>query len=129
MVIDEEAPIIELNGDVEVYLCPNSTYQEAGYEVSDNYDTDLLSNVIIEEKDNVLYYRVFDSSGNEAFAKRNIYYEDKDAPKLELVGSSNIYIYRGNKYKELGYKASDNCGGDITDRVVVNNNVISGFIF
>ena len=123
LVIDEEAPVIELNGDVDVYLCPNSTYQEDGYKVSDNYDSDLSSNVIVETIDNVIYYKVTDSSGNEAVSKRNIYYEDKEVPKLELNGSSTIYVYRGEKYKELGYNASDNCLGDITNRVVVSNNV------
>lgn len=123
LVIDEEAPVIELNGDNDVYLCPNSTYQEDGYRVSDNYDSDLSSNVIVETIDNVIYYKVTDSSGNEAVSKRNIYYEDKEVPKLELNGSSTIYVYRGEKYKELGYSASDNCLDDITNRVSVSNNV------
>ena len=123
LVVDEEAPIIELKGNIDVYLCPNDDYQEEGYEVRDNYDNDLLSKVVVTREHDIVYYKVSDSSGNKAEVNRVIHFGDDEKPTLELIGSNSIYMYIGEEYKEQGYRASDNCGGDITNRVVVSNNV------
>lgn len=49
--------------------------------------------------------------------KSNKYY-------LELIGS-NITINIGEKYKEPGYKAYDSNGKDLTDEVIITNNINS----
>lgn len=44
-------------------------------------------------------------------------------PIITLVGSETIIIYKGNKYKELGYSAKDALGNDITSRVNIMNDI------
>ena len=54
---------------------------------------------------------------------RNIKYEDIEKPTITLKGSDNITLYVGNKYNEDGYTATDNCDGDLTNKVKVTNNI------
>ena len=43
--------------------------------------------------------------------------------KLELIGSDEITLKVGEKYKELGVKAVDSNGKDISSQVSIENNV------
>lgn len=122
-VIDKEEPSTLLEGDNPVLVCPGKDYVEKGYKTLDNYDGDITDKVLIEKRDNSIWYIVKDSSGNENKVERKLIFEDREGPVLELKGSSTIYIYLGNSYYEPGYTASDNCDGDITDKVIVNSNV------
>lgn len=122
-VVDNINPIIKLNGDKEVYTCPNKDYNEEGYTASDNYDGDITSNVKIKKEDNNIIYYVKDSSGNNYSIKRKILFEDKENPIINLKGDGTTTVYLGNKYTEPGYTASDNCDGDITDNVVSTGSV------
>lgn len=42
---------------------------------------------------------------------------DKEAPRIELVSNPDYYTKPNHKYQEEGYKAIDNCDGDITKLV------------
>ena len=64
-VIDNTKPIITLNGNTEVKVCPNTDYNEEGYTASDNYDGDITERVNIKKIDNSIIYTVIDSSSNE----------------------------------------------------------------
>ena len=55
--------------------------------------------------------------------KRKVIVRDLEKPTIELKGEKNIYLNIGEAYKEAGYLAKDNVDGDITSKVVVNNNV------
>ena len=79
IVFDKEAPVIRLVGGDTIYILLNGSYQEAGYMVSDNYDTDLVNKVNVSGKvdtsiegEYVLNYSVVDSSGNKGEATRKI---------------------------------------------------------
>lgn len=123
IVVDTEAPVINLENIDSSYACPNQEYVEQGYTITDNYDEDLTDKAeIIKNSDNWIY-KVKDLSGNETTFTRNIIYQDNDNPVITLSGNETITIYKGNSYNELGFSASDNCDGDITDKVVVTNNV------
>lgn len=124
-VVDKVAPSIVLKGDNPTYVCPNKDYVEDGYSANDNYDGDITDKVETVIEDNSILYRVFDSSSNKGEIKREIIHEDKDSPSIVLKGKETVYIYKGSSYKEDGYSAYDNCDGDITDKVVVTNNVNS----
>lgn len=72
-------PEIRVVGDEILYLNLYDTYIEMGYEVSDNYDTDMYRKVITTSNlmvDKVgeykIEYKAIDSSGNEAIAVRKI---------------------------------------------------------
>lgn len=80
IVIDKEKPVIKLLGGNEVYLLLGGNYEESGYNVIDNYDTDLNDKVertgsvdTTREGEYTLKYKVIDSGGNVAEAERIVY--------------------------------------------------------
>jgi len=128
IVVDKEAPIISLKGQTDVSVCPSQEYIEEGYEVLDNYDSNLQEKVNIEKKENSVLYTVKDSSGNVGKVERKIKYQDIDKPIITLNGSSEMSIYVGTTYSEPGYSATDNCDGDISSKVVANGSVNSNVV-
>ena len=127
-VIDTINPIITLNGDMIVNVCPNTDYIDEGYTASDNYDGDITNKVTIKKFDNSIFYSVVDSSNNRTEIERKINFTDEEKPIINLNGGNEITIYLGNDYTEYGYTASDNCDGDITNKVIVTGNVNSNNI-
>ena len=122
-VKDTQAPEITLVTNPDYYTNPTEAYQEEGFVAQDNYDGDVTSRVVTEEKDGKVIYRVADSSGNETVVERKIVYKDAVAPVLALKGNQNIILYVGDSYSEAGFTANDDCDGDITANVVVEGNV------
>lgn len=122
-VVDNVNPNISLNGESEVYVCPGKDYIEEGYTASDNYDGDITDNVIVNKENDFIKYSVKDKSGNYSEIERKIIFIDREEPLIELKGGNDIYIYKDNKYIEMGYTATDNCDGDITNKVVSTGTV------
>lgn len=122
-VIDTEKPEIKLIGPDVVSVCPNKEYEEEGYEASDNYDGVITEKVIVNSKNNTIKYEVVDSSNNYNKIKRTIVKEDKEAPVIELKGKNVVTLIENSKYVEDGYIVTDNCDGDISNKVTVNSNV------
>lgn len=122
-VFDNEPPNIEV--DDTYYACPNNNTSDVliNYKVIDNYDGDITDNVIKNYDNDIIYLTVRDSSNNETTKSVNIEFKDIGNPIIDLVGNNEIYILKGQAYKEPGYKAIDNCDGDITNKVVVENNI------
>lgn len=83
-VIDDIAPVIELTGSKETSICPNSLYTEEGYKATDNYDGDITNKVKKETKEDLIIYKVKDTSGNSATVERKIKKQDKEAPIIML---------------------------------------------
>ena len=50
-------------------------------------------------------------------------FKNKNANKIILEGEQNLTIALGSEYYELGYKAYDKKGNDVTDNVIVNSNL------
>ena len=122
-VVDKKDPIITLEGNTDITLCPGCNYEEEGYTANDEYDGDLTDKVTKEELEGKIVYTVEDSSKNKVSVERKIKKEDKEVPILTLKGYENVTIYRGNVYEEEGYTATDNCDGDITSLVEVKGTV------
>lgn len=122
-VIDSENPKLTLKGEENTKVCPGKEYQEEGFEAVDNYDGDLKDKVKVEKTHDKWIYKVTDSSSNETILERKFTYIDDNMPVIELVGQNTIYITQGSQYKEPGYKASDKCDGDITNKVTISGKV------
>ena len=125
---DLERPIILLDGDLKVNLCPNETYVEQGYEAWDNIDGNITEKVKINKHNRYWIYSVRDSSNNVYAIMRNFDRSDEEAPILTLEGSSHMVLYLNDTYQEPGYTASDNCDGDITDNVEVTGTVVTSMV-
>lgn len=119
-VLDTEKPVITIK-DEEIIACPNTSDINISYTVSDNYTQDLKVNKII--KDNNLILEAIDSSGNKTTIIRGINFLDNEKPKINLKGEKTIYLIKGEKYKEPGYEATDNCIKNMTEKVKVTNNI------
>jgi hypothetical protein len=98
-------------------------YVEEGFSATDNYDGDITSQVVSVEKDGVVTYTVSDSSGNTATAERKIIYKDVIAPVITLTNGPSISLNRGKDFVEPGFKAVDECDGDISASVTVEGKV------
>ena len=118
---------IRLIGSDEITIDYSEKYSEPGYKAS------FFGNNITERvkvKDNIgkdigtyfVYYKY-----NWLFLtksiKRKIIVWDISPPKIELKGSNPYTMYVGDKYDELGYKATDEYDGDITKKVEIKNNI------
>lgn len=119
-VLDTEKPVITIK-DEEIIACPNTSDINISYTVSDNYTQDLKVNKII--KDNNLILEAIDSSENKTTIIRGINFLDNEKPKINLKGEKTIYLIKGEKYKEPGYEATDNCIKNMTEKVKVTNNI------
>ena len=89
IVEDNEKPVIELNGDLNITKSIASDYKENGYKATDNGDGDITDKVKITNKienkagEYEIIYEVEDSSGNKTSVKRNI----------KVVNDNNGVIY------------------------------------
>lgn len=119
-VVDLECPVIESDKEI-IRICPNDDI-DINYSAYDNYDKDITSLVKKNIVENKLVLEVFDSSNNYSSLEIPIEYVDNEKPIITLT-EGTIYLLKGEKYKEPGYKAIDNCLGNITDKVEVTNNI------
>ena len=122
-IVDTTAPVINLVSDPNHFTSPVAKYEEEGFTAVDNYDGDITDKVVSKEENGIVTYTVADSSGNETVVKREIIYKDVVPPVIKLSGDSIISIAIGGTYKEPGYKATDDCDGDITENVKVKGSV------
>lgn len=117
IVYDDEKPVITLSGEDIVSICPSKDYEEIGYSASDNYDGDITDNVKVEHLNEKIVYTVKDSSGNEFSISRYLKKEDNENPIIDLNKKNTITVTKGNTYKDQNVTASDNCDGDLTDKI------------
>ncbi|MBR4027409.1 MAG: polysaccharide deacetylase family protein [Lachnospiraceae bacterium] len=123
VIVDTLPPVIELVENEDYFTSPIATYEEEGFSAVDNYDGDLTAQVIREEKDGIVTYRVTDTSGNETIKTRTIVYKDVILPIITLEEGNEITIGLGTDYVEPGFVATDDCDGDLTQAVKVEGNV------
>lgn len=97
-VVDNEKPVITLNGDNIIYLNKDSKYEEPGYEITDNYDKDINSKIKvtnnIDETKTGKYevvYEAIDSSKNKAKVVRAVEVLDDSA----LTSSIKDFTLKG----------------------------------
>ena len=122
-VIDDNKTVISLLGEGTLEVCPNENYIETGYIALDKHDGNITDKVVVNEKDNQITYSVENSMGNKYMIARKIIKKDTTTPTIELYGKQLMTLYIGNDYVEEGYKASDNCDGDLTSNVEIDSNL------
>lgn len=122
-IVDTRNPIITLTSDPDAYTLPGQDYEEEGFEAWDDYDGNITHKVVRTVSESEVVYTVADSSGNSFEIARQIVYDDPIAPVLTLSGDTEISVPAGGSFEEPGFTASDNCDGDITDRVVVSGGI------
>lgn len=119
-VVDSTPPVITLKGSKVAVVCPNYSYEEEGFIVSDNYDSLSLEDVKIEVENNYIKYSIYDSSNNKGYVTRNIIYSTSSNPVIEVDNRAVVYV--NDKFTDK-YKAYDSCGNDLTNKVIVKGSV------
>lgn len=124
-VVDEEKPEIILQDNTNFYVCPSFDIKnyKFNYKAIDNYDGDITDQVKVTEKDGEILFSVQDSSGNKSIVRRKIIKEDKISPILSLKGKKNMALKMGEKYQEPGFIATDNCDGNLNNKVKIKSNL------
>ena len=113
VVLDKSAPIITLKGEEKSIICPNSVYNEEGFEAKDAVDGDVTKKVKTKVEEDKITYIVTDKAGNKAKKVRKIIKEDKEPPKITLIGKDITAINLSYKYIDSGYEVSDNCDSEV----------------
>ncbi|MGM9628430.1 MAG: immunoglobulin-like domain-containing protein [Faecousia sp.] len=122
-VVDTQSPVITLVEAPEGELDPGEPYQDPGFTAMDNYDGDITDQVVCIETMGLITYAVVDSSGNPAYAEREIPVYDREPPEIGLEGGQDYAITTGSFYMEPGYWAEDDQDGDLTEQVLVEGEV------
>ena len=117
-VVDTVCPQITLVPD-EPGLQASARYEEAGFSAWDNYDGDITQRVERREEEGKVIYSVIDSSGNPAYAQREIPIYDPYPPELTLRGGEELILPMGLEFTDPGCTAYDRKDGDLTHRVTV----------
>ena len=121
IVADTEKPKLDISKD-DVYVCPGSEVKAEEVKATDNYDGDLSKKVQVNIGKDKITYKVIDSSGNTNKIVKNVYFKDIEKPVITLNDPTQLYLYIGDNYQEPGLKAVDNCDGDLSNKVTVENN-------
>ena len=96
-IVDEDQPIITLNGDATIYLLKGQSYVEPGYSAYDDVDHDLTDRVVVTGSVDTstlgtyeLHYNVKDNSNNAAPQKtRTVHVVSSDLSALS-VGTDGL---------------------------------------
>lgn len=123
-VVDSVCPVIELTPDPEEVPFDKGEYIEAGYKATDNFDGDITDRVVRIVNEGLVTYAVTDSSGNPAYAEREIPVIDIFPPEIKLNGGESITAFVGEYMEEPGFSALDYFGDDITQQVQVEGEVV-----
>ena len=122
-VVDNESPVIEINGEEPLNYCANG--KGYGYKVlaTDNYDGDISDKVTSKIVDDKIVFEVVDSSGNKGILEKKGILNDKELPIIKLNGESSVFIPLNGEYIEANATATDNCDGDLTNKITIDGSV------
>ena len=109
---------IKLNGNKEMTINLNEDYIELGAKTLFNQKVKIIGNV---DNKTVGIYEI--KYCYNSCKSRIVNVVDKEKPLITLKGDSEINIVINGEYHEQGYTAFDNYDGDLTDKVVVKNNL------
>ena len=110
---------IILNGKEKIVLNLGEEYKELGARTIINSKIKIEGNVDNTKvgKYKIKYYH------NKKYKERIVEVVDKEKPEITLNGLGEINVVVNGQYVELGASAIDNYDGDITDNIVITNNV------
>ena len=117
------SPKIEI-AEKEIVLQYGEHFQEPEYSALLN-NKDVSSKVKIEgnvDESKLGTYELFYDIKYSIFEDKEkvvVKVVDEMAPLIELVGGESVLVCPNKEYEELGFKASDNYDGDLTDKVIV----------
>lgn len=123
-------PTIYLNGEDNITINYKDNYNDEGakgYILGQDYS----NHITVDQKVNTNEIGTYEIKYTikVKFLKRSNYVirkvtvVDKEVPIITLKGKKEINIKLGSSYEDEGFSAEDNVDGNITDKVIVKNNI------
>lgn len=114
-----------INGADNITIYLNHEYSELGYSAYDSKSNDLTDRVVVKsnlDTNKVGNYQISYSIGNITKV-RYVSVVEGGKTDIKLNGDETVYLLKGSDYTEEGYQAIDTVDGDITSKVITNNNI------
>lgn len=115
---------IDLNGQEDMTVYQGDLFVDPGYRGYDNKGNDLTDEVRVEDTVDTSnigeYYIEYTLSSKVKRRIVKVIEKPADVTLIYLVGGRTVNFKVGEEYRELGYKASDNIDGDLTNKVMVS---------
>ena len=117
-------PNLKLNGSNNQKIVLNEEYKELGVSAKDlfgneNYKIKTKGKVDTSKVGNYKIKYTYSNGLINKSVTRNISVIDEEYPIISLVGGEEVFACPNKEYEEIGYSASDNYDGDITDKVEI----------
>ena len=123
-VVDNIGPVITFDFEkIEKDYCTKKDKKEFKYSALDNYDGDVTENVIREDKDDEVIFKVSDAAGNITINNIPIDYGTIPNNSIRLNGDNPTYIKINNSYTEKGANYYDGCGNKLDEKVAITGSV------
>ena len=116
---------LELNGEDNITIYLDHEYSEFGFNAYDSNGNDLTGEVIVDSNLNINKignYQISYTIGNITKV-RYVNVIESGKTELKLKGESVVYLLADSSYIESGYEAIDTVDGNITGKVIANNNI------
>lgn len=114
-----------INGADNITIYLNHEYSELGYTAYDSKSNDLTDRVVVKsnlDTNKVGNYQISYNIGNITKI-RYVSVIEGGKTDIKLNGNDTVYLLKDSNYTEEGYQAIDTVDGDITSKVITNNNI------
>ena len=131
IVTDTTPPLLQMKGDMSVFVEAGESYTDAGVVATDSTDGDLSTFVVVKNPvdtrvlgEYTVTYDISDFSGNMGIQRRrNVSVRDTRRPEMTLVGAVQPEVEVGREYSDAGATAVDAFEGNLTGSIQVDNQV------
>ena len=127
IVISKEYYFIYLEGDDLVVVYKDSDYIDPGYSARNDKGVDFTDKVVVQDDVNTSVvgdYKVIYTLGDTKVVRYvSVIEKPIGATSIYLSGEVTMYLRVGDTYSEPGYTVIDSIDSNLTDKVIVKNDV------
>ena len=122
-----ESYFIDLDGEDLIMIYKDSEYVDPGYSARNNKGVDFTDKVVVSDDVNTSVvgdYKVIYTLGDTKVVRYvSVIEKPIGATSIYLSGEMTMYLRVGDEYKEPGYTVIDSIDSNLTDKVIVKNEV------
>ena len=122
-----ESYFIDLDGEDLIMIYKDSEYVDPGYSARNNKGVDFTDKVVVSDDVNTSVvgdYKVIYTLGDTKVVRYvSVIEKPIGATSIYLSGEMTMYLRVGDEYKEPGYTVIDSIDSNLTDKVIVKNDV------
>ena len=122
-----ESYFIDLDGEDLIMIYKDSEYVDPGYSARNNKGVDFTDKVVVSDDVNTSVvgdYKVIYTLGDTRVVRYvSVIEKPIGATSIYLSGEVTMYLRVGDEYKEPGYTVIDSIDSNLTDKVIVKNDV------